>query len=259
MEFLKKVKSAFVSCGKAISRGWRASWDFLEDKSADIQEIYDVRDFKSCSQYSIWFAILSIVFGFFKLSINMETMRVSVGFQLFSHVGIAFILVGLLCLIGGTLTTTNAGLCFIVGAMLFPFAGEIVHLFVDTVTGNFVSYIVANWFFFVVYGLIATAYILMTLRIIPVKYARIGVIAVCGVAIVYSIVSAFLLWPPFYGEMFETYKTESGTYNFLFVSDIIRMIVMMLSLGTATLTIFPYGEGPKDKSKVVLKEEKEEF
>ena len=48
MEFLKKVKSAFVSCGNAIARGWRASWNFLEDKSVEIQQIYDVRDFKSC-------------------------------------------------------------------------------------------------------------------------------------------------------------------------------------------------------------------
>ena len=259
MEFLKKVKSAFVSCGKAIANGWRASWDFLEDKSIEIQQIYDVRDFKSCSQYSIWFAILSIVFGFFKLSINMETMRVSVGFQLFSHVGIAFILVGLLCLIGGTLTTTDAGLSFLVAAMLFPFAGEIVHLIVETVMGNFVGYIVANWFFLAVYGLIAAAYVLMTLRVIPVKYARIGVLAVCGLAIVYSFLSAILSLPPFFGEAFEAYKTESGTYNFLFVSDIVRMIAMMLSIGTATMTIFPFGEGPKEKSKVVIKEEKEEF
>lgn len=259
MEILKKVKSALSSCRETISHGWNAMWRFLEDKAVYLRQTYDVRDFKSCSQYSIWFAILSILFGFFSLSINTASMRISVGFSSFAHVGIVFILIGFVCLIAGTLTTTDAGLLFILAAMTLPFVGELVHLFVDTVTGNFVSYIVTNWLFLVTYAVIAACYVLMTLRILPVKYARWIVFGFCAAASIYSILSAVLLLPPFYGDKFEAYKTESGVYPFIFISDIVRMITMMLSLATATMTVFPYGEGPKEKSKVVLKEEKEEF
>lgn len=259
MEFLKKVKSTLASCRETVSHGWHAMWSFLEDKAGYIRQTYDIRDFKSCSQYSIWFAILSIVFGFFNLSINTESLRISVGFNTFAHVGMVFILIGFICLIAGTLTTTDAGLLFILAAMTLPFVGEFVHFFVDTVTGNFVSYIVTNWLFLVTYTVIAACYVLMTLRILPVKYARWIVFGICAAASIYSILSAVLLLPPFYGDKSEAYKTESGVYPFVFISDIVRMIAMMLSLSTATMTVFPFGEGPKEKSKVVLKEEKEEF
>ena len=257
---LEKVKGFFRTCGKGIvkgaratKKGWKAGWDFLEQKSVPLHEIYEVRDFKGLSAYGILFAILSMFFGIFFLAINMGTMRLEIGATLFNDIGEFFVFVSLICFIVGIVTTTDAGIIFLSAGYLLPFVGEVLTLLWNLVTGNFVPYIVANWLFLALYAVIAVLPLLTYFKVLAVKWHRFIFPLAMLLFLAGGIVLLVFGLPPFL-------NTAANNAAYTYVTDLCEYITYLISIACITVTIF----GANDKvagpiTVVKLKEEQEEF
>ncbi len=267
MAFKESVKNGFSTCissikkgARAVKKGWKSMWNFLEDKSAPLHEIYEVRDFKGFSAYGIWFAVLSIFLGFFVLSINMETMRLVLGASLFKDIGEFFVVVSLICFIIGIFTTTDAGILFIAAGYLLPIVGEILTILWKLVTGQFVTYMATNWIYLVLYAVIAGLVLLTYFKVIEVKWNRLIFPIVMLLFVAFAILTVVLGWPPFVGEAMGEIKLGTAMCTFTYLTDICEFITYLLALSFITVTIFGANDAKDAPITVVkLKEEKEEF
>ncbi len=267
MAFKDSVKGGLSTCKekiksgcRTVGKGWKKSWDFLERKSAPLHKVYEVRDFKGFSAYGILFAILTIFFAIFSMSINMATMRIGVGATLFENVGEVFTIFALICLIIGILTTTDAGILFISAGYLFPFVGEFFNIIIELILGNFVPYMAANWIYITLYAIIAALYVLPFFGIIPVKWNRLFIPVASLIFIALGIMLISLGMPPFLTVAFGETKTGYGFCNFTDVTALCEYITYLFSVAFISVTIF----GANDKTDkpitvVKYKDEAEEF
>ncbi len=267
MAFKESVKKGFSTCisgiktgARTVKKGWKSMWSFLEVKAAPLHEVYEVRDFKGFSAYGIWFAILSIFFGIFVLSINMETMRLVIGASLFKDIGEVFVVLSLICFIIGILTTTDAGILFISAGYLLPIAGEILTILWNLITGQFVPYMAANWIYLVLYAAIAAFALLTYFKVIPVKWNRLIFPLTMLLFLAYAILSLLLGMPPFVGEALGEIKLGTAICTFTYLTDICEFITYLLAVSFITVTIFGANDAKNAPITVVkLKEEQEEF
>ena len=160
LTLLEKAKHGIITAAKAVKTGWTAMWDFLEEKSQLVHEIYELRDFKIAATGGIWMAFLSLFFGIFFMTINLVTKDIALGATFINHVAEFFLFVSLFCLIGGTLTAMSSGLLFLVAGMVLPFVGEVLYLLFMLCTGNAVLYFATHWLHLVFFAGVAAEYYL---------------------------------------------------------------------------------------------------
>lgn len=260
MTFWDKVKNGFCRFGNAIATGWHTGWKKLEEVSVPLHKTYEMRDFHGASAFGIWAFILAIVFGFFHLTINLETMRLVIGGSFVRDVGELFTLIAILLIIGGILTTTETGLLFVLAGIALPFVGELLTLIWNLIIGNVGAYFSSSWIYLALYAVILALYALTFFHVIPVKVNRFLFSGCMVVFFVLGILSMSLQFPPFYGFAEGETKTGIATCAFTYVTDAFEYFFIVIAYFFINLAIFGTGDqAGKPVTKVKLKEEKEEF
>ncbi len=259
IKVLKKAKDGIVVAAKAVKTGWTKMWDFLEEKSAIVHEVYELRDFKISASGGIWMAILTLFFCIFHMTINLTSDRISLGGTFIDNVAECFLFIALFCLIGGTLTAMSSGLLFLCAGMVLPFIGELLYLLFMLVTGNILVYFSTHWLHLVFFAGLAGIYALTFFKVISVKLGRWILPAFSIACIATAFLSLVFSFAPFFGEAMAEIKGEQVLSGFAYVSDLLAFICAVVAFTAIHLTVFENSYGEATVSDVKLKEEKEEF
>lgn len=244
--FGKKAVSFFKTVGNAIASVWNGAWNGMEKAAVRFGDVYELRDFKSTSGWGIGLSVFAIAFGIFHLNINSVTDRIAIGGSLFDGVGDVFTVLSLLLLIAGTLTASSAGLMLIFAGMTLPAVGEIINIVVNLCTGN-ATYILSNWLYLATFLAFAAVYVLSFTKVISVKLGRFILPGISLAFAVYAVLAFVLRLAPFFGD------------DTIFVTKAIEYIALLGAMLTIHLTVFDYSSEYHVVSKVVEKDDKEEF
>ncbi len=259
LNLLNKAKNGIAVAAKAIKTGWNTMWDFLEEKSVIVGDVYELRDFKISASGGIWMAILSLFFGIFHMTINLDTRSIALGANFIDSVAECFLFIAFFCLIGGTLSAMSSGLLFLTAGMVLPFVGEVLYCLFMLVTGNGGLYFSTHWLQLVFFAGVAGIYALTFFKILPVKHGRWILPILSLLTAVTAVLSLVFSFAPFYGEVLTAVKGEEVLCGTAFVSDFLGFLSAIVAFTAIHLTVFPNSYGQATVSDVKLKEEKEEF
>ena len=135
---------------------------------------------------------------------------------------------------------------FIFAGMTLPLAGEIINVVVNLCTGN-AAYIGENWLYLVTFLAYAAIYVLSFTKVISVKLGKFIMIGASALFAVYAVLAFWFRLAPFFSN------------DTILVTKAIEYITLIAAMLMIHLTVFDYSSEYHVVSKVVERDDKEEF